>query len=191
MSDGAGGGPLLVVVDAQRVFAEPGSPWHTPGFAGIVEPIERLRAAFGGRELFTRFLVPAAPRGSWAAYYRRWSFASEPAAAPLLELSRPWAAARPPTLDRTTFSKWGPELAAARSLVLCGAATDCCVIATALAAADAGAFVRVVADACVGASPEAHARALALMAAFSPQVEVSCVALELDRGGAGPPGGAR
>jgi nicotinamidase-related amidase len=63
--------------------------------------------------------------------------------------------------------------------VLCGVATDCCVIATALAASDAGTFVRVVGDACAGSSDAAHERALAIMAGFAPQVTVTSVEEEL------------
>ncbi len=46
-------------------------------------------------------------------------------------------------------------------LLLAGVSTDCCVLSTALAAADAGVTVRVVADACAGIDDESHAKALA------------------------------
>ena len=49
-------------------------------------------------------------------------------------------------------------------MVLAGVSTDCCVLSTALAAADAGVRVRVVADACAGVSEAGHERALAAMA---------------------------
>ena len=50
--------------------------------------------------------------------------------------------------------------------------TDCCVIGTALPAADAGATVVVRADACAGSTPENHDKALDVMALFGPQVTV-------------------
>jgi len=84
-----------------------------------------------------------------------------------------------PTLDATTFGKWGPELAARAGggpLVLAGVSTDCCVLSTALAAADAGATVRVVADACAGIDDESHAKALHVMSLYAPLVEVVTVA---------------
>jgi nicotinamidase-related amidase len=84
-----------------------------------------------------------------------------------------------PTLDAATFSKWGPELAARTGggrLVLAGVSTDCCVLSTALAAADAGAEVQVVADACAGVDDASHARALDIMRLYSPLVEVTSLA---------------
>jgi nicotinamidase-related amidase len=185
-------GPLLAVVDMQRLFGDPASPWATPGFDQIVKPIDELVRAFGARTLFTRFIVPERWEGSWEPYYRQWRPVTEPEARPLAELSEPWASRRPQTLDRPTFSKWGAELRDAagpsRTLVLCGVATDCCVIATALPAADAGMFVRVAADACAGATDEAHASALTVMRGFAPQIEVTSVAEELERLAAGAPG---
>src|SRR6266508_1427971 len=183
---GGAQGPLLVVIDMQRVFGEPSSPWYTPGFGTVVEPVRRLVAAFGDRVAFTRFLVPEVPEGSWTGYYELWPFAREPGAAPLLDLVAPFAGGPCPLVEKPTFSKWGPELRAlsgeSRTLVLCGVATDCCVTAPAVAAADAGMYVRVVADACRGADDAAHERALAVMAGFPPQIEVTTVERELSPG---------
>jgi nicotinamidase-related amidase len=170
---------LLVVIDMQRFFTA-GEPWATPGFEDLIDPIGALADGFGERVVFTRFLVPEQPQGSWQAYYRMWPQVTGPAAAPLAELVPPWTGR--PTLDAPTFSKWGPPLAdrlGDHALVLCGVSSDCCVLATAVAAADAGASVRVVADACAGLDAAAHERALALLAGFAPQIEISSVAAEL------------
>ena len=61
-------------------------------------------------------------------------------------------------------------------LVLTGVSTDCCVIATALAAADAGATVTVASDACAGSTPDDHAAALRVMSLFEPQITLSTTA---------------
>jgi nicotinamidase-related amidase len=183
-------GSLLVVIDMQRLFGDPSSPWATPGFHEVVKPIDELASAFGEeRTVFTRFIVPERWEGSWVTYYRAWDQVTRPESRPLMSLVEPWASREPPphTLDRTTFSKWGPELrdrardAGADTLVLCGVATDCCVIATALPAADAGMLVRVVADACAGATAEQHVAALSVMGGFAPQIELTTVADELER----------
>ncbi len=167
MTDGA----HLVVIDLQHVFGDVGSPWAAPRFAEIVPPIERLVAAFGTAVTFTRFVAPAEPSGAWVDYYRQWPFALQPPDDPMYELVAPFADR--PAITATTFGKWA-ELAGSvgESIVVAGVSTDCCVISTVLAAADAGVRVRVVADACAGATDESHAQALAVMALYAPLVEV-------------------
>jgi nicotinamidase-related amidase len=174
-----GAGGTLAVIDMQRVFGEPGSPWLAPRFAEIVDPIRRLAEAFGPRVVFTRFVAPAQPHGAWQRYYEQWPFALQPPDARIYELADPFGAMAGPTLDTTTFSKWGPDLAARAGLgplVLAGVSTDCCVLSTAVAAADAGMAVQVVADACAGVDDESHDKALHIMRLFAPHVEVVTVA---------------
>jgi nicotinamidase-related amidase len=172
----------LVVIDMQRVFGEPGSPWLAPRFGEIVAPVQRLVAAFRPRVIFTRFVAPAAPQGAWQRYYVQWPFALQPPDARIYELADEFAGEPGPALDATTFGKWGPELAARTGgapLVLAGVSTDCCVISTALAAADAGVGVTVVQDACAGADDASHAKALDVMRLYSPLVEVVTLARAL------------
>jgi nicotinamidase-related amidase len=175
--DAAPGGGWLAVIDMQRVFAEPDSPWLAPRFGEIVAPVRRLAAAFGARVTFTRFVAPKTPAGAWRRYYQQWPFALQPPGARLYEIVDDFAPG--PTLDATTFGKWGPELAGRAGsgpLVLAGVSTDCCVLSTALAAADAGMPVLVAADACAGATDTTHAQALDLMRLYSPLIEVVTVA---------------
>jgi len=56
--------PVLVVVDMQHLFRDAESPWATPRFDEIVEPIDRLVGAFGDAVAFTRYRVPEHPEGS-------------------------------------------------------------------------------------------------------------------------------
>lgn len=168
--------PWLVVIDMQRVFGEPGSPWASPDFAVILPRVQALVQRFSGRVVFTRFVPRGQPEGSWVDYYERWPFALEPEAASGWEIVADLPVGRAPVVDVPTMGKWGDALFAAtehsRDLVLCGVSTECCVLSTALAAADAGAWVRVVSDACAGASVADHERALAAMTMYAPQVEV-------------------
>ena len=177
---GPGEPPCLAVIDMQRVFGEPGSPWLASRFAEIVEPVRRLAEAFGPNAVFTRFVAPAEAHGAWQRYYEQWPFALQPPDARIYELADPFGAMAGPTLDATTFSKWGPELSAqvgdGGRLVLAGVSTDCCVLSTAVAAADAGIGVRVVADACAGVDDESHASALHIMRLYGPLVDVVTLA---------------
>jgi nicotinamidase-related amidase len=167
---------MLVVIDMQHVFGDPDSAWFAPRFGEILDPIEALVAAYEPHVVWTRFVAPAKPRGAWMDYYRLWPFAVQPPDAPLYALVDRFADHR--TLDLPTFGKWGPALAASieDTMVVAGVSSDCCVLSTVLAAADAGVRVQVAADACAGATDETHDQALALMRLYAPLVEVSTTA---------------
>jgi nicotinamidase-related amidase len=172
-------GAALVVIDMQDVFARPSSPWAAQDYPSALATTRHLLPAFAGRTVLTRYVAPTVPDGAWRAYFDQWPFALVPEGDPLYELAglADVAASGAPVVTRTTFGKWGPELAAAThdagTLVLAGVATDCCVISTALAAADAGRRVLVVADACAGSTPENHERALDIMRLYAPLIEVT------------------
>lgn len=176
----------LVVIDMQQVFTGE-SPWATPRFDHATAGIERLLPRFTGRTVFTRFVAPERPQGAWVPYYRDWPFALRPEGDPLWDLTEPFASAaadrRDPVVTATTFGKWGTGLQAVVGdhphLVLTGVSTDCCVLSTALAAADAGATVTVVAEACAGASDDDHERALAAMRLYAPLITVVDSAADL------------
>jgi nicotinamidase-related amidase len=170
---------LLAVIDMQRVFADPDSPWATPRFAEAAQGVRRLLPAFGDRVTFTRFVAPRAPVGAWRAYYEQWPFALRPSDAELWRLTDEFAARDGHVLDAPTFGKWGPELAdrvgPGGRLVLAGVSTDCCVLSTALAAADAGVEVLVASDACAGADDASHTKALEVMDLYRPLIRVVTV----------------
>jgi nicotinamidase-related amidase len=164
----------LVVIDMQRVFADPVSGWATPGFAAIVPTVQALVREYAPEVTFTRFVAPAEPAGAWRDYYRDWSFALQPPDAPLWDVVPELEPTRP-TVDAPTFSKWGPELAArvgSSMLLLAGVSTDCCVLSTAVAAADAGVPVQVVGDACAGVDEASHRKTLDILALYAPLVAV-------------------
>lgn len=166
----------LVVIDPQRIFADPSSEWGSPMFDGALPRVKNLRSGFGAaRTIVTRWVPGSDRSGSWGPYFARWPFADRSATDPIFDLITPaagWSSRG--TLDLTTFGKWGQDLTRVTgehpTLVLAGVATDCCVISTALPAADAGATVVVAADACAGSSEEDHAAALQVMGLYAPQI---------------------
>lgn len=174
---GAAGDPWLVVIDAQVVFADPGSEWAAPRFGEIVEPVRALAAAFGDRVVLTRWVPPVTKTGSWVPYFQQFTFADQSPDHALFDLvpAATGLGARH-TVSEPTFGKWGAQLRALTGptphLVLAGVATDCCVLSTALPAIDDGAQVTVVSDACAGSDDEAHQRALDTMAMYAPQLFV-------------------
>lgn len=174
----------LVAIDLQHVFGDPSSPWSAPRYAAAAANVVRLSAAFEDRTVFTRFVAPNEPSGSWVGYYEEFPWAREPAESPLYELTADVAPLAGRTLSAPTFGKWSDELRALvgdqPSLVVGGVATDCCVVSTVLAAADAGAHVTVVSDACAGSSDENHDLALDLMRLYAPLVTVTTTDAVLD-----------
>lgn len=167
--------PWLVVVDPQRVFADPASPWGSPMFGATVDEVRRLAATMP--TVLTRW-VPAAGAervGSWRAYLDAWPFADRPEDDPMFDVVPELGdvAATATVVTAPTFGKWDVVRAVTGEvpeLVVAGVATDCCVLSTVLAAADAGATVRVAVEACAGSTPENHRRALDLMTLYAPQV---------------------
>ncbi|MDT4912084.1 MAG: hypothetical protein QOC66_1212 [Pseudonocardiales bacterium] len=165
----------LVVIDMQHVFGDPDSEWFTPRFAAIVPRIAALAERYAPRVTFTRFVAPREPVGAWRAYYERFPFALQPPDAPLYELIDPFSRYAADAVAAPAFGKWGPALAeriGGDDIVLAGVSTDCCVISTALPAADAGVHIRVVADACAGATDMSHEQALAVMGLYTPLIEI-------------------
>lgn len=171
----------LVVVDAQTVFASPeASPWGSPMWAGVVGHVaDRVREFGPERTVFTRFVADPGLGGSWGPYYGAWDFALVPDADPLYAVVPELAdlAARCAVVSAGTFGKWNADLRSVVGdqphLTLTGVATDCCVLSTALPAADAGATVVVDAAGCAGSTPENHQRALDAMALYAPQITIA------------------
>ncbi|MEC5169008.1 cysteine hydrolase family protein [Glaciihabitans sp. GrIS 2.15] len=169
--------PWLVVIDMQVVFGDPSSAWFTPGYPAIESTVAKLVEHFGERIVLTRFIAPEHPTGAWVPYYELWPFALVHHTDPLYDLMPAFAGTGHPVISRTTFGKWGDELSTIigpdAAVVLAGVSTDCCVLSTALAAADAGVRVLVVRDACAGLSDVDHQRALDAMALYGPLIEIT------------------
>lgn len=173
----------LMVIDHQPGFSHPDSRWYTPAMAETSVNVATLVPLYGERVVFTRFVPPANPQGSWQPYYEKWPFATAEGADWLWEVDEPWRSHR--SISSHTFSKWTDEAKAIfgrdDEIVMCGVSTDCCVLATAFAAVDDGAQIRLVADACAAKTPAIHDNALAILASRAPQLTVVTTARERER----------
>ncbi|HZP19202.1 MAG TPA: isochorismatase family cysteine hydrolase [Bauldia sp.] len=180
-------------VDMQRLFG-PEGPWATPWLERTLPRIVALAARDPARTIFTRFIPPLHAEdlpGMWQRYYRRWRNVTRACLDPaLLELLPELAPLVPPAtvIDKPVYSPFtGSGLLAhlrergADTLVVSGAETDVCVLATVLGAVDHGYRVVVVTDAICSSSDTGHDALLTLYRGrFSEQIEIADTAAVLD-----------
>lgn len=168
-------GAWLVIIDPQRIFADPDSDWGSPMWPDAAARIAELAERLAGRVIVTRWVPPRGRErtGSWVEYMEAWPFADRDASDPYLDVVDELNFLDARRAEAHTFGKWDQisEIAGGTpTLVLTGVSTDCCVVSTALPAADAGARIFLVTDACAGSSPENHAAAVGVMGLYPPQI---------------------
>ena len=190
-------GPLTrrtvhLCIDMQILFRD--TAWHTPWLERVLPRVERLAAAWPDRTLFTRFIParsPEAAEGSWRRYWQRWEgLTLEALPAGMTELLPPLARLVPPAevLDKPGYSPWFRTGLQARlqargadTLVVSGAETDVCVLASVLGAVDLGYRVVVPTDALCSSSDAMHDALLGLYRSrYGQQVETASTAEILD-----------
>jgi nicotinamidase-related amidase len=155
-------------LDMQNVFA-PGGLWATPWLPKVIPMISEIVSRHPERTVFTRFITPTAvtdARGTWTNYYTHWRQALRPNLEPdALDLVPDLARFVPPAIivDKMHYSAYvssGLQKTLtgllADALVVTGAETDVCVLATVLHAVDIGYRVIVVHDGVCSSSDEGH-----------------------------------
>lgn len=184
-------GPLTVrtvhlCIDMQRMFAEE-TPWHTPWMLRVLPVVERIAARQVARTVFTRFVPPHDVEdmlGAWRRYYERWKDFTLARIDPrLIDLLPSLQRLVPPAavVDKRHYSAFTapslPPLLKERgvdSLVISGAETDVCVLATVMSAVDLGFRVVLATDALCGSSDRTHEALLTLYRQrFGEQIETA------------------
>ncbi|CAL9677625.1 Peroxyureidoacrylate_ureidoacrylate amidohydrolase RutB (plasmid) [Actinosynnema sp. ALI-1.44] len=155
---------VLLVVDMQNGFVNDGSRHVVPVITDLVHRWQGL----GGDVLFTRFLNAKGSNYERLIGWTAMRGDGSPADIDLVDDLKPFAA-RAFVLDKpiySVFTEEGTRLFAEQgwtNLVICGIATESCVLTTAVSAFEKGLVPYVVADACASharRSSEAHAAGL-------------------------------
>jgi nicotinamidase-related amidase len=173
-------------VDMQRLFAEP-TEWATPWMTRVLPNVVRMTECHAERTIFTRFIPAQAPGqgpGTWKRYYERWASMTLKTVPPaLVQLVPELARFAPPAtvVDKRVYSPWLSTDLHARlrrsrvdTLVVTGAETDVCVLATVLGAVDFGYRVIVATDALCSSSDATHDALMTLYhRRFGQQIETA------------------
>jgi nicotinamidase-related amidase len=180
-------------LDLQRLL-EPDGPWPTPWMARALEQAVRLAEPRPEQTIFTRFMPPRTPDempGSWRHYFEKWRRVTREFIDPsVLELVPPLRSFVPPArvVDKGRYSAFvaSPLQAALKdrgvtTLIVSGAETDMCVLATVLNAVDLGYRVIVSADAICSSVDSTHDALMTLYSRrFAEQIELTDTQTILD-----------
>ena len=174
---------IHLCIDMQRMFAEP-TDWHTPWMERVLPNVVAIVELDPARTIFTRFIPPPsedAVGGAWRRYYSKWKSMTRDRLDPrmielLPELER---FSTPAQLeDKTVMSAWHGSLhgrlrsAGIDALIVSGAETEVCVLATVMGAIDLGYRVIIATDAiCSGADPTHDAMLQIYESRYNMQVE--------------------
>jgi len=176
-----------LAVDMQRLFGEPGSPWHVPWFDRVLPQVAELARRHPERTVLSRFIPPGRPEelpGAWQDYFRRWrAMTRQNLDERLLELAPPLQALVPPAhlCDKAVYSAFGnPRLApwlesqGIDTLIVSGGETDVCVLATVMSAIDLGYRIVLATDALCSVSDRTHDALMTLYSQrFSQQIALA------------------
>jgi nicotinamidase-related amidase len=162
------GSAVHLCVDMQNIFAR-GGIWETPWMERVLPTVETIADRYRERTVFSRFITPQRPEdrsGRWRHYFERWRQATRqnlrggeldlvPALArfvpPAIVVDKPGYSAFVQSRLYNLLSDRGID-----SIVVTGAETDVCVLATTLSAVDLGLRVVIVEDALCSSSDEGH-----------------------------------
>lgn len=170
-------------IDMQRMFAEE-TEWHTPWMERVLPNVVSLVELDPARTIFTRFIPPQSFEdvvGTWRRYYQRWASMTRDELRPeLIDLVPELSSFVPPARieDKTVMSAWAGSLqarlgrAGIDTILVSGAETEVCVLATVMGAIDRGYRVIIVTDAiCSGADSTHDAMLEIYKSRFGMQVE--------------------
>ena len=184
---------IHLCLDMQLMFARDG-PWPTPWMERVLPNVVHLTERTPAQTVFTRFIPPMRADdmpGTWREFYRKWrKITRQHLPAQYLELLPELRRFVPPAAvcDKFVYSAFADGRLArhlgergASTLLISGAETDVCVLATVLAAVDHGYRVVLVTDAICSSSDEGHDALMRMYTSrFDIQIELASTEEALD-----------
>jgi nicotinamidase-related amidase len=167
-------GAVHLCLDMQNLIG-PSGPWAAQWAERILPAVLRMVEHAPARCIFTRFVPPADEKsmpGGWRDFYRAWPGMTARKVDPdAVELMAPLKLFTPPAtvIDKTRFSAFSNsaleerlQALEAEAVIVSGAESDMCVLATVLAAVDLGYPVIVATDAICSSADPGHDAVLQL-----------------------------
>jgi nicotinamidase-related amidase len=172
-------------IDMQNIFAR-GGIWETPWMERVLPAIVDICARYTARTVFTRFITPVQPEdrpGRWRRYFTKWKCATRSELpAEHLELIPALRRFAPPAavIDKPAYSAFAESALASflrekhvGTVIVSGAETDVCVLASVLDAVDLGFRVVIVEDGLCSSSDAGHDALMTMYRSrFSEQIEL-------------------
>lgn len=166
-------GDLCLIIDMQNVYL-PNQPWACRATSEVSQTIQNLidlKAA--DNFIFTRYIATNQPIGAWSNYNQAYAdINSNPWMNEIISNLQPYTNTYP-VYDKSTYSSYhNPEVAQlcklANRVLITGVVAECCVLATAYSAIDAGNKIVYLKDAVTGLSQETEAITEQLIGNFAP-----------------------
>src|ERR1700704_3115807 len=172
-------------IDMQNIFFR-GGIWETPWMERVLPAIVDITARYTARTIFTRFITPLRAEdrpGRWQRYFTKWECAiRSKLPRDQLELIPALRRFAPPAavIDKPAFSAFTQSSLASfltekgvETVLVTGAETDVCVLATVLDAVDLGLRVVIVEDALCSSFDAGHDALMTLYRnRFAEQIEL-------------------
>lgn len=156
-------------IDMQNLVLQPESPWRILWAERVMPQVIALAAFAPAQTIFTRFIPPFTADqmpGAWHRYYKDWANLTQAQAdTRLLDIASPLARFVPPAMvfDKPVYSAFAGrrlnELLSRRqvsTLIVSGAETDLCVLASVIGAIDHGHRLILAADAICSSHDHTH-----------------------------------
>ena len=173
---------IFAFIDFQCVFSpEQNTSWCVPKFNQALQTAmltcEKLKP--NCVPIATAYIPPNDIKGIWKTYFDKYPDIPRNPCNKIFDIDSSISGID--KLRYAGFSKWkslakifkhelehDPE----NILYLCGVATDCCVLSTALEAVESGIKVCIIKDGCASGDDATHERALKIMEGYSPNIEI-------------------